>query len=741
MTTTDISSFHKSYPIDFGLYNDDEQEILSITDDPAGQNLHLEIKNTSTQVITLAAPASATPGSTNYHFALSFRPDTLSPMFQSYLSSAVSTLTGGTPSTTLTGAFQAFAADTTALLQGSLQKQSWKIGYQQESSGNLVLYFLSTNTQTLTPGTPVIIPFAHASASSTGGAHTTRVELHYQQLTFSNDTTPINGRRRVHLSIVNQSGQKHIPLHASFVGFDTILNDGQTQNMLTLRIANMSSSSAIALNPANSHVPSKFFLSFDAQADKEIKDWALGTTSQVHAIQITSADPKSWAVIPPTGQEETPEWTLETQPTKTALAAKEAITLTLTNIISSLASGPAHLSIRYENIPGYWDGQLTATIEKTPLLYRGGNVGIGTATPHGALEIGPNVSNANAWMYFQGNANGVANPSTDVKQGLLFTWNPSGGQGETQLLYTTGLGSTPRLDFGRWNGTTKTIDMTINGGNVGIGTTTPKNQLVVNSQASIGGNTSNTGFEPLEVQGKGAGVSLYDRTGGATGRWVIYSDRTGGAGTETLRFWSGADKVSITQAGSISLGNNTLQQGVNWTTTQIHYHSYPDGPITVAPLTSSNALRIVGGEGGVLATSSTDVLCWASYGIVVKGNIWAENKYFRITHPAKPDHYLIHACLEGPESSVYYRGQAQLTDGRVTIHLPDYFEALTCQEGRTVLLTPRGREPFLLSADEIVDGMFRVYGTKIDGTFSWEVKAVRSDVERLEPEIANDRRI
>jgi hypothetical protein len=135
------------------------------------------------------------------------------------------------------------------------------------------------------------------------------------------------------------------------------------------------------------------------------------------------------------------------------------------------------------------------------------------------------------------------------------------------------------------------------------------------------------------------------------------------------------------------------------------------------------------------------VLCWTSHGIVVKGNIWAENKHFRIAHPAKPDHYLIHACLEGPESSVYYRGQAQLADGRATIRLPDYFEALTRQEGRTVLLTPKGREPFLLSYEDIVDGTFKVYGTVPDGAFSWEVKAVRSDVERLEPETGNDRRI
>src|SRR5258708_12415246 len=94
------------------------------------------------------------------------------------------------------------------------------------------------------------------------------------------------------------------------------------------------------------------------------------------------------------------------------------------------------------------------------------------------------------------------------------------------------------------------------GGHVGIGTTSPNNQLVVADQASFGGDTKNTGTEPIEVQGAGAGVSFYDRTGGATGRWVIYSGRTGGAGTETLRFCSARDKAPITHAAHAASPTN-----------------------------------------------------------------------------------------------------------------------------------------------------------------------------------------
>jgi hypothetical protein len=162
---------------------------------------------------------------------------------------------------------------------------------------------------------------------------------------------------------------------------------------------------------------------------------------------------------------------------------------------------------------------------------------------------------------------------------------------------------------------------------------------------------------------------------------------------------------------------------------------------------TSDAIRVVGGSGGVLATKDRSILMWqpdpndaakgnvAVTGTIIATEVDAVTKHFRIHHPTRPDHDLVHACLEGPESAVYYRGQAQLREGRATIRLPDYFEALTRPEGRTVQLTARGREPFLLSYEDIVDGVFHVYGTRPDGAFCWEVKAVRADVAPLAVEV------
>ena len=62
-------------------------------------------------------------------------------------------------------------------------------------------------------------------------------------------------------------------------------------------------------------------------------------------------------------------------------------------------------------------------------------------------------------------------------------------------------------------------------------------------------------------------------------------------------------------------------------------------------------------------------------------------KEFDIPHPTKPDHRLVHACLEGPEIGVYYRGRLANDN---TIILPEYWKGLVDPESITVQLTSHG---------------------------------------------------
>jgi len=117
------------------------------------------------------------------------------------------------------------------------------------------------------------------------------------------------------------------------------------------------------------------------------------------------------------------------------------------------------------------------------------------------------------------------------------------------------------------------------------------------------------------------------------------------------------------------------------------------------------------------------------------------SKQFVIQHPLHPNQYLAHASIEGPENGVFYRGEARLADGRATIQLPDYFEALTRKENRTVLVTAifEDEEPVSsLAASRVVGGRFTVRAAderNPSQAFTWEVKAVRADIEPLAVEV------
>jgi hypothetical protein len=80
----------------------------------------------------------------------------------------------------------------------------------------------------------------------------------------------------------------------------------------------------------------------------------------------------------------------------------------------------------------------------------------------------------------------------------------------------------------------------------------------------------------------------------------------------------------------------------------------------------------------------TDI-CKAEVGIFE--SVAAPFKQFDIVHPNKKGMRLRHACIEGPEVGVYYRGK--LKDVNI-IELPDYWRNLVDAESITVNLTPHG---------------------------------------------------
>jgi hypothetical protein len=113
------------------------------------------------------------------------------------------------------------------------------------------------------------------------------------------------------------------------------------------------------------------------------------------------------------------------------------------------------------------------------------------------------------------------------------------------------------------------------------------------------------------------------------------------------------------------------------------------------------------------------------------GSIVATTKLFDIPHPNKEGHRLAHACLEGPEHSVYFRGKVR---NRTTIQLPKYWEGLVDYTTITVNLTPIGAHQNVIvkRVDESKIHLQAQGGMPINCYF--HVYGTRQDVGRLEVE-------
>jgi hypothetical protein len=113
-------------------------------------------------------------------------------------------------------------------------------------------------------------------------------------------------------------------------------------------------------------------------------------------------------------------------------------------------------------------------------------------------------------------------------------------------------------------------------------------------------------------------------------------------------------------------------------------------------------------------------------------NLSAPYKMFDIKHPSKENMRLRHACLEGPEISVFIKGRLQ---GKDTITLPEYWKELIDLESINVSLTQIGRNQdlFVVSINDKEIKISSNLTNFIDCFYT--IMATRKDVEKLEVEV------
>jgi hypothetical protein len=193
--------------------------------------------------------------------------------------------------------------------------------------------------------------------------------------------------------------------------------------------------------------------------------------------------------------------------------------------------------------------------------------------------------------------------------------------------------------------------------------------------------------------------------------------------------WTGSITIPSGVAGTL-LTNSITNQGIN--------NGAETDFINVSSTVPQRAFVWFNAQdGGTIDSTTSPLMTLGGFGdLTIKGTLYAAAKSFLIVNPANDTEYLNHGAVEGPEYAVFYRGEGVTASGFVKIFLPDYFEALTATEGRTVLVTAimgdDDTEFAIMAASRVEGGMFRVRSSIPAQAFCWEVKAVRKDIPPLQ---------
>jgi len=224
------------------------------------------------------------------------------------------------------------------------------------------------------------------------------------------------------------------------------------------------------------------------------------------------------------------------------------------------------------------------------------------------------------------------------------------------------------------------------------------------SSSRSGSSTSAFGYTTTSLT---LGPSIDNNTvlGSTGGGWIIYG--TGPTGSNYTNLY--AQLVDLSGSSSIGVPYSLL--GYTGPTGS----GYP----TLSPLNGT-----YGDVSGAVITVTDGYISSISN---------SATKSFIIDHPLYSNKYLVHACLEGPESGVYYRGKDEITNNiSITIQLPDYVEKLATD--LTVQITPIYNELHNnnnLRVSEVINNMFTVFGN--NGKFFWIVYGKRENIMNIEP--------
>jgi hypothetical protein len=115
----------------------------------------------------------------------------------------------------------------------------------------------------------------------------------------------------------------------------------------------------------------------------------------------------------------------------------------------------------------------------------------------------------------------------------------------------------------------------------------------------------------------------------------------------------------------------------------------------------------------------------------VSGTFTAVTKNFVQPHPTDPSKEIRFVSLEGPNSEVYFRGSAQVSQGVTRIPIPDYFRMVATPGSYSALVTPVGAMATIAVLSKGEEGI--VVQASRDVTVDYVVYAEREAVKQGNP--------